>query len=403
MKSSQQRPRVLVFNQYYWPGVEATAHLLTELCEALAEHADVTVVTGTVDAARAPERLERNGVRIVRVHSAAFDRRNLALRGLNYLSYFVLAARAGFSQPRPDVVLCLSDPPFISTVGAALARRHRVPLVVVTHDVFPEIAVELGRLKNPVLLFALDRAVRFGLRRATRVVAIGETMRRRLVAKGVPAERIRVIPNWTDTEAMTPQPRDNAWSRERDLTDRFVVMHSGNVGHAQDLDSLVHAGTFLRDLERLRLVVIGSGARHAEIAALAKRLEVEILFLPYQPRERLAESLSTADLHVVGLARGLSGFVVPSRMYGVLSVGRPVIVAADTESETAQLVEETGCGVVVPPGRPELLANVIRRAYHGEHDLAEMGRRAREYALREADRKVAIARYRQLLEEVWAR
>ena len=216
MKSSQQRPRVLVFNQYYWPGVEATAHLLTELSEALAEHADVTVVTGTVDDARAPERLERNGVRIVRVHSAAFDRRNLALRGLNYLSYFVLAARAGFSQPRPDVVLCLSDPPFISTVGAALARRHRVPLVVVTHDVFPEIAVELGRLKNPVLLFALGRAVRFGLRRATRVVAIGETMRRRLVTKGVPAERIRVIPNWTDTEAMTPQPRDNAWSREHE-------------------------------------------------------------------------------------------------------------------------------------------------------------------------------------------
>lgn len=403
MKSSQQRPRVLVFNQYYWPGVEATAHLLTDLCEALAEHADVTVVTGTVDEARQPERFERNGVRIVRVHSAAFDRSNLALRGFNYLSYFVLAARAGLAQSRPDTVLCLSDPPFISTVGAVVARRHRVPLVVVTHDVFPEIAVELGRLKNPVLLFVLDRAVRFGLRRAKRVVAIGETMRRRLEAKGVPPERIRVIPNWTDTEAITPQPRDNAWSREHDLTDRFVVMHSGNVGYAQDLDSLVLAGTFLRDLDRLRLVVIGSGARHAALVARARQLEVEILFLPYQPRARLSESLSTADIHVVGLARGLSGFVVPSRMYGVLAVGRPVIVGADVESETAQIVQEAGCGIIVPPGQPELLANAIRQAYNGEHDLQAMGERARAYALREADRTVAIGRYRTLFEEVWAR
>ena len=403
MKSSQQRPRVLVFNQYYWPGVEATAHLLTELCEALAEDADVVVVTGTVDDARRPEKLVRNGVRIVRVHSAAFDRRNLGLRGLNYLSYVTLAALAGLSQPRPDVVLCLSDPPFISSVGAAVARRYRVPLVVVTHDVFPEIAVELGRLRNPLLVTVLDRTVRFGMRRADRVVAIGETMRKRLVSKGVRPDRIRVIPNWTDTEALTPRPRDNDWARERELTNRFVVMHSGNVGHAQDLDSLVHAATFLRDLERLRLVVIGSGARHAELVALAARLGVDILFLPYQPRDRLAESLSSADVHVVGLARGLSGFVVPSRLYGILSVGRPVIAAAEEDSETAQIVEGTGCGVVVPPGRPELLANAIRSAYEGEHDLGEMGRRAREYALAEADRTVAIGRYRLLLKELWSR
>ena len=278
-----------------------------------------------------------------------------------------------------------------------------MPLVVVTHDVFPEIAVELGRLRNPLLVTVLDRTVRFGMRRADRVVAIGETMRKRLVSKGVRPDRIRVIPNWTDTEALTPRPRDNDWARERELTNRFVVMHSGNVGHAQDLDSLVHAATFLRDLERLRLVVIGSGARHAELVALAARLGVDILFLPYQPRDRLAESLSSADVHVVGLARGLSGFVVPSRLYGILSVGRPVIAAAEEDSETAQIVEGTGCGVVVPPGRPELLANAIRSAYEGEHDLGEMGRRAREYALAEADRTVAIGRYRLLLKELWSR
>ena len=141
-------------------------------------------------------------------------------------------------------------------------------------------------------------------------------------------------------------------------------MHSGNIGHAQDLDTLVRAKTFLRDLERLRIMVIGFGARHGELIRLAQRLEVTatVRFLGYQPRERLSLSLSSGDLHYVGLARGLSGFVVPSRLYGVLAVGRPVLVSADADSETVRIVEDVGCGLVVPPGRPELVAGVIRNA-----------------------------------------
>ena len=114
----------------------------------------------------------------------------------------------------------------------------------------------------------------------------------------------------------------------------------------------------------------------------------------------LSQSLSAADVHVVGLARGLAGYVAPSRLYGVLAVARPVIVAADAESETAKIVERAGCGVVVPPGQPDLLAAAIRRARAGELDLAEMGRRGREYVIAEADRRIAVDRYRTLLAEL---
>ena len=123
-------------------------------------------------------------------------------------------------------------------------------------------------------------------------------------------------------------------------------------------------------------------------------------FLPYQPRDLLSQSLSTADVHVVGLARGLAGFVVPSRFYGVLAVGRPVIVAADEDSETARVVREVGCGVVVPPGRPELVARVIRDAHDGRYDLERMGQLGREWVTTEADRNVAVGRYRELLFEL---
>jgi colanic acid biosynthesis glycosyl transferase WcaI len=401
MPTEARRPRLLVLNQYYWPGVEATAQLLTELCEALAEHFEVTVVTGVLHGHESePRKVVRNGVTIVRVRSTSFERSKIFARASNYVTYLSNALVRSVGQGRPDVVLCMTDPPIVADIAVVVARRFRAPLVVISQDVFPEIAVQVKRLENPLVTSVLRSLVRVYLRRADRVVAIGETMRRRLEEKGAPAERIHVIPNWVDTSRLVPIGKDNPWARERGYDGRFVVMHSGNVGHAQDLDSLVRAGTFLRDLDDLVVTVIGTGARHAELVALAELLEVDVAFLYYQPRHLLPQSLSAADIHVVGLAPGLAGYVVPSRLYGILAVGRPVIAAADADSETAQVVERTGCGIVVPPGRPELLARAIRDAHDGRHDLERMGRLGREWVASEADRSVAVGRYRDLLLEL---
>ena len=402
MAASPDKPRLLVLNQYYWPGVEATAQLLTDLCEALADEYEIRVLTGMLHGHELlPHRVERNGVEIVRVHSTAFERSRLGLRGLNYVSYLGASLVTALAGPKPDLVLCMTDPPVIGDVGLAVSKRFDVPLLVISEDVFPEIATKLRRLESPVLVGVLRQLVRLYLKRADRVVAIGETMRQRLEAKGAPVERLRVIPNWIDTGSITPREHENEWRREQKLTGRFVVMHSGNVGHAQDLDTLVRATTFLRDLADLAVVIVGFGARHAEIQSLAARLETDrVRFLPYQPRDLLPLSLAAGNLHFVGLARGLSGYVVPSRLYGILAAGRPVIVSADTDSETAQVVSDVACGVVLPPGRPELVARVIRDAYEGKLDLEDMGRRGREYVTAEADRAVAVGRYRTVLDEL---
>jgi colanic acid biosynthesis glycosyl transferase WcaI len=400
-----RRARILVLNQYYWPGVEATAHLLTELCEALAEDYEVEVVTGVLHGHEdEPRELEQNGVRIVRVSSTSYERSELARRAANYFSYLGSALSYALKAPAPDLVLCMTDPPIVGDIGVVVGRRFAAPVVVISQDVFPEIATELGRLRSPAVVGVLRTLVGAYLRRADRVVAIGERMRERLEAKGAVPERLRVIPNWVDTDAITPQPRDNDWAQRHGLVSKFVVMHSGNVGHAQDLDTLVRSATFLRDLDDLRIVIAGFGARHGEMVSLVRRLEVDktVRFLPYQRRERLPFSLSSADLHVVGLARGLAGYVVPSRLYGILSAARPVIAAADEESETARIVAEVGCGLVIPPGRPELLARTIREASEGMYDLTEMGLRGRAYVEREADRSVAMTRYRAVVAELLA-
>jgi colanic acid biosynthesis glycosyl transferase WcaI len=396
------RARILVLNQYYWPGVEATAQLLAQLCEALASDYDVTVVTGNLLGHDLPSAETRNGVRIVRVRSTAYDRTQLHHRAANYASYLGDSVLTALRGDRPDLVVCMTDPPVVGDIGLVVARRFGVPLLVISQDVFPEIAQRLKRLEQPLVVGALRKLVGLYLRRADHVVAIGETMKHRLEEKGARPDRVSVIPNWVDTTELEPQQRRNAWSKEHGLDDAFVVMHSGNVGHAQDLDTLVRAATFLRDLERLQIIVVGFGARHGELTRLAQRLEVTstVRFLGYQPRGRLSLSLAAADLHYVGLARGLSGFVVPSRIYGILAVGRPVLVSADPDSETVALVREADCGIVVPPGRPELVAAVIRDAMEGRLSLEGMGERGRAWVEREADREVAFGRYRRLVADV---
>jgi glycosyltransferase involved in cell wall biosynthesis len=398
-----ERPRLLVLNQYYWPGVEATAQLLSQLCEALVDEYDVTVVTGQLRGHdELPTDEVRNGVRILRVRSTTYDRSELHLRAANYATYLVETVRTALAGERPDLVLCMTDPPVVGDIGLLVARRFGAPLLVISQDVFPEIAERVKRIDNPLVVGALRQLVALYLRRADRVVAIGETMKVRLEEKGVASDRVEVIPNWVDVQAIRPGPRDNEWAREHGLEDAFVVMHSGNVGHAQDLDTLVRAATFLRDLDRLRILVIGFGARHGELTRLAQRLEVTrtLRFLDYQPRNVLPLSLASGDLHYVGLARGLSGFVVPSRLYGILAAGRPVLVSAEADSETVRLVEEAGCGLVVPPGRPELVAGVIRDVVEGRTSIDGMGERGRAWVEGEADRDVAFDRYRRVLADV---
>ena len=382
--------------------MEATGQLLAQLCSGLSEEYAVTVITGRLPGpGGAPGRTVHEGVTVIRVNSTAFPRRRLSRRALNYGTYLATSFRAAMAGPRPDVVLCMTDPPLIANVALVVARRFGAPLVVISQDVFPEIAVLLRRIESRAVVGLLRLAIGYYLKRADRLVAIGDTMRRRLEQKGAPPERLRVIPNWVDSNRLTEQAPDNEWAREQRLDDRFVVMHSGNVGYAQDLETLIRSATFLRDLDRLAIAIVGDGALRDELTALAELLEADqIRFFPYQRRDALPYSLSSAHVHVVGLARGLAGYVVPSRLYGVLSVGRPVIVFADSDSETAQIVARVGCGVVIPPGRPELLAAEIRRAYEGVYDLEQMGRHGRAYVAAEADRAVAIDRYRHLLHEL---
>jgi glycosyltransferase involved in cell wall biosynthesis len=395
-----RRPHLLVLNQYYRPGVEASANLLADLCESLAETYDVTVVTGRVRGRPELAGDEMvNGVRVLRARSTARDRTRLHYRALNYFTYLGATAARAATLKRPDLVICMTDPPIVGDIALPVARRYRAPLLVISQDIFPETATALGRLSNPVVIGTLRVLVDRYLKRADHIVVIGDRMKERLIAKGTDARKITVIPNWVDTEEIQPAGRSTSWSRENGFAETFTVMHSGNIGHAQNLDSLVRATTLLRDLDNLAVPIIGFGVCLAQVEALAHELDADkVRFLPYQPRATLSESLSAGTIHYLGLTKGLAGLVVPSRIYGVLAAGRPVIAAADADSDTAALVEEVGCGVVVAPDDPEAIATAIRDAHDGRLDLERMGAQGRAYVTASADRRLAIARYRTVID-----
>jgi putative colanic acid biosynthesis glycosyltransferase WcaI len=403
--------KICFFNRSYWPDQAATGQLLTELAEDLvARHGcEVTVVAGrALHAARgdrrrraAVDREMRNGVAILRANGTRFRPGRFAGRAANYLTYFTSAALAGFGIGRPDIVVSLTDPPIVGLVARWAARRAGARFVFLCEDIFPEVAALLEDFHNELVNRTLDRVNRYLLREADEVVALGDRMRGRLVEeKGADPARVSIIHNWADCDAITPGAKDNAFAREHGLNDRFVLMHSGNVGMSQNLDVLVAAAALLTSRDRLVVAIVGDGARREALAGeVARRGLANVRFLPYTAKDRLHESFAAADAFLVALKPGIEGYIVPSKVYGILAAGRPYVAALDPSAEAAAIVREYGCGLLATPGDPDALAAAIAAMYDDPPGTRMMGQRARAAAL-QFDRRAAVASYFDLFTRV---
>ncbi len=399
---------VAFFNRSYYPDQTATGRLLTDLCEDLVrDHGcRVTVVTGPplhpLPGVEVPRRGvvtrdERNGVRILRANGTRFDKQRFAGRATNYMTYFASACWAGLRLDRPDVVVALTDPPIIGLAAWLAGLRFRAPLVMAFKDLFPEVAALLEDFHSDTVNAALQAVNRFLVRRAAVNVALGEMMRRRLIDdKGAPAERTVIIPDWADTTAIAPGDKRNPFALEHGLADRFVVMHSGNMGLSQSLETIVEAAALLRDHEDIQVVFQGGGVKQPDLEAQARTLGLtNVTFLPFAPTEQLGASFASADVFVVSLQRGLAGYIVPSKLYGILASGRPYVAAVEEDCEVAALTRRFDCGPVVAPGDARALADAILGFYRDRERARRCGENARRAGL-SFDRRAQVARYAEL-------
>ena len=346
---------------------------------------------------RIVNRESRGGVSILRANGTRLRPRRFAGRALNYLTYFGSAALASLQLDRPDVVVSLTDPPIVGVPALWTARRAGARFVFLCEDIFPEVATLLEDFHNPLVNRALDRVNRHLLRNADAVVALGNRMRSRLIdEKGADPARVHVIHNWADCDAIVPGSKDNPFTRAHGLGDRFVVMHSGNLGLSQNLEILIEAADRLRSNTRVIILIVGEGTKRQALEhEVARRQLTNVRFLTYQPKDQLHDSFAAADAFLVSLKPGIEGYIVPSKLYGILAAGRPFVAAVDPTCEVGEVARDFHCGVMASPGDPDDLAAKIAALVDDHAAVRMMGQNARRAAL-QFDRREAVRTYFEL-------
>lgn len=398
-------PSVLFVNRVYPPAPGATGDLLAVLAEGLAARGwRVTVIAGRPAGVTARGE-ERNGVRLEWVGGLPFTRASHWRRALGYLSLYPAILWRALRLPRHDVAVFLTDPPLQFLLGSWVRLFKRSRLAHWAQDIYPELAEELGVLRRGGMMARLLRGLAArALRRFDAVVVIGACMKERMLARGMDPARVTIIPNWADTDAVRPVPREgNRFRAECGVADQFVVMYSGNFGLAHDFGPILGAAARLRgERPDLAFLLVGDGPRLKELQArVAAEQLANVRLVPPQPLAHLAESLGAGDLHLVSMQDALCGLVVPSKIYGVLAAGRPAVFLGPGGSEAARLLTKHECGTVLTAATAEELTAAITRWADAPAARAAAGERARG-AAEASDRAAALDAFTHLLESVAA-
>ena len=402
--------RVIFINRYFFPDHSATSQILSDLAFHLATTGyEVHVIASRQiyddpNAALAVAATVGN-VSVHRVASTRFGRVALAGRALDYASFYRSARRhlRGVVR-RGDTVVVKTDPPLLSTMLGGIVRRRGARLINWLQDVYPETAVilDVPLLRGPITP-ALRALRNRSLRAAEATVVVGQAMARRIQTFGVAADRIHVIANWCNDEVIRPlRAESNPLREEWQLTDKFVVTYSGNLGRAHDFRTVLAAADRLRDDPRIVFLMIGGGKHFEELADAVKARRLDCLFRlrRYQDQAMLPYSLSVADVHWLSLDPKLQGLIVPSKFYAIAAAGKAIVMIGDDEGEIGRLVRQYRCGVTIAPGDGVKLADTLRQWSKEPAVITEMGTQARQMLDAQFTRRRALDDWSRVIARV---
>ncbi len=347
--------RVLVLCPHFEPDTAPTGHVMTRLVEELGkrEH-DVHVITSlpwykthSVDS-QWTGRLVRKKTTpwgsITRLHPmTSAKKNNLVARALAFGMFSMFSALAGVARKRCDVILVMSPPLTLGLAGWLAALRHRAPLVLNIQDIHPEAAVATGSISNPKIISMLEALESFSYKKADAITALSDDLRLNIANRIEHPDKVKIIPNFVDTDWIYPDSKFNSYRTALGLTDEVVVMYAGNLGYSQPIEIVIDAARRLQHRQEIVFVINGEGSRRLELEAKAEGLE-NIRFVDFSPHEDLNEVLAAADIHLILLKPGLGTVSVPSKLYSILAAGRPVLASVDTGTEIDLVVSRTGAG-----------------------------------------------------------
>lgn len=401
--------RILLLTDAFPPEVRSSSHLMCELAEDLAGrgHA-VSVVTClprynlaapvSAEETRRLRHEQTGGFEVVRVDAPAIHNVGHIRRGLGQLWLPVEFYRAARRLPRPEVIYVYSPPLTLGLAAHWLSKRWRAPFIFNVQDLFPQNAIDLGALRNSLLIAFFRRLERFIYRRAAAIALHSEGNAAWLRRDGVEPAKLHIVHNWVDTETHRPAAGATPNRFQQGLEGRFVVLFAGVMGYAQDMETIVEAAARLRDEPRIVFLLVGDGSERAGVERRVQEQKLtNVRLLPFVSRQDYPALVAACDVGLVTLKKTMKTPVVPSKLPTYMASARPVIVSVNPESDAGALVRQADCGLLVPPGDPEALAAAIRSLLNDPARAAALGANGRRYALAHLSRRACIGQIERLL------
>ena len=423
-----EKKKILIFAHYYAPDTASTGQILKDQAEGMLDEFDVTVICavpsygGTIDDRYKTQKYyfeELNGVKIIRVRVPEFTKSNKISRIKNILAYFFGALGASRKAGRQDYVFTISQPPILGGLLGVLGKwQKHAKMIYCIQDFNPEQTIAVGYSKNKLVLKLMMIADKFSCRRSDLVITVGrdlvETLKKRFKNRDVP--KYTMINNWINEKEVYPLPEDNervlAFKKKYGLENKFVIMYSGNIGLYYDLEKLVKVlkqfrkgytlkgvyepGSKTTDGREVVFAFVGAGSVLDKLVMYTKKHHFEnVIFIPYQDKADLVYSLNAGDVHWCVNAKGIKGVSCPSKAYGIMGVGKPMIGVLEKGSEVRMLIEEIGCGKCCDPGDYVEVADIIRW-YIENADTGEekkMGLKGRKYLEEHLTKDVSVGKY----------
>jgi colanic acid biosynthesis glycosyl transferase WcaI len=359
--------RILLLNQCFYPDVVSTAQHLTDVAIGLADRGhQVTVLAarrGYDDPTQHFKPRETwRGIDIIRIPTLGLGKAGKWRRCLDFAIYLIVCFVRLMFLPRQDLTIALTSPPLISFFGALFVKLRGGRFCFWVMDLNPDEGVALGWVREDSLVTrALQGLLKFSLKRSDKIIALDRFMRKRIVRKGVPAERVTVLPPWPhDNDIQYDEGGRGAFRDVHELTDKFVVMYSGNHSACHPLDTILNAALTLRADERIAFCFVGGGSEFQKVKDFARNNSLSnIVCLPYQPRSELSGSLSAADLHVVVMGDRFKGLVHPCKIYNIVAIGAPLLYIGPEESHVTDLLQQHTSGISARSARHDEVEMVV--------------------------------------------
>ncbi len=407
-KAIKGKKRIWVVTELYYPEDNQTGYYLTRIAEGLAEKFDVKVICGQPNYAargtRAARREIHRGVEIFRVWGTTLDKNVLAYRLINMLTLGAfMFFKATIKVRKNDEVIVVSAPPSLPFLTAAAAKLRHSGYSLIIQDKYPEILVAVGKSKpDSAFIKILNKLNGWLYNHAEKIIVVGrdmqELVKRQLSENARRQNKIAVIQNWAALEEIEPLPREqNQILQELGITDKFVFLYAGNMGHPQDLETIVECAEKLKHDERFHFLFIGSGVKRKWLESeISEKQIINISVLAARPRSEQKFFLNACDVGLVPLVEKMFGVAMPSRTYNFLAAGKTVLALTEENSEIARVIKEDEVGWYVPPLDSQKLYNTILKIYEERQKIPRMELNARRTAVAKYSVEAAIDKYLEL-------